>query len=123
MTEPADDLIYHVCPRALAEDALAAGIYSAPSLASEGFIHFSRAHQVGGVLERFFAGRTELVLLVVDPTRLSAPLRYEPPAPVAGWHAPTAASDDLFPHLYGPLDTHAVVDVRAVSPEDGGPSA
>ena len=47
-----------------------------------------------------FAGAGDLVLLCVAVDRLSAPLRYEPGDP---------GSDELFPHLYGPLNTDAVL--------------
>ena len=49
-----------------------------------------------------FAGAQDLMLLCVATDRLSAPLRYEPGDP---------GSDELFPHLYGPLDAGAVTDV------------
>ena len=47
-----------------------------------------------------FAAARDLVLLCVAVERLSAPLRYEPGEP---------GSDELFPHLYGPLNTDAVL--------------
>jgi uncharacterized protein (DUF952 family) len=47
-----------------------------------------------------FAGVRDLVLLCVAADRLEAPLRYEPGDP---------GSDELFPHLYGPLNADAVL--------------
>jgi uncharacterized protein (DUF952 family) len=52
----------------------------------------------------------DLVLLVIDPTQLSAPLVYAPPAPLPS-HAPKPADGDLYPHCYGPIDLAAIVDV------------
>ena len=104
--------IFHVCTRAQADAALALGEYRVPSLESEGFIHLSQAHQVQGVADRYYAGQSGLVLLVVAPDRLHAPLRWEPPGSLrvaAGAKRPDAAQ--LFPHLYGPLNTDAVLEV------------
>ncbi len=104
--------IFHICSRAQAEAARILGEYSAPSLASEGFIHFSQAHQVQGVRAAFYAGQRDLVLLVVDPQKLQAPLRYEAPAhPAAHADAKVPPPEQRFPHLYGPLPWTAVVDV------------
>ena len=46
-----------------------------------------------------FGGARDLVLLGVRVDRLQAPLRYEPGDP---------GSDELCPHLYGPLNLDAV---------------
>ena len=100
-------------------------MYRAPSLAAEGFIHLSRAHQVLGVLAAFYAGQTDLVLLVVAPSLLSAPLRYEAPAPLvvvsgeAG--APPPDTAQLFPHLFGPLNGEAIIDVVGTQGFSGAP--
>jgi uncharacterized protein (DUF952 family) len=59
---------------------------------------------VARVANARFAGAGDLVLLCVAPDRLRAPLRYEPGDP---------GSDELFPHLYGPLAIDAVVDALA----------
>src|SRR5207248_1457674 len=48
-----------------------------------------------------FRGEHNLVLVCVAADRLDAPLRYES----------SDAGDELFPHLYGPLDLDAVVGV------------
>ena len=104
--------VYHVCSRTLATVALEAGEYRAPSLATEGFIHLSQAHQVRGVIARYYAGQGDLVVMVVDPARLHAPLRFEPPSSLP--RSPGAAAperSELFPHLYGVLNGDAVVDI------------
>ena len=105
--------IYHVCPRAVATAALAAGEYRAPSLATEGFIHMSQLHQVPGVVQRYYAGQTDLVVLVVDPALVRAPIRHELPGALrrAPGSAPADPSD-LFPHVYGSLNSSAIVEVR-----------
>jgi uncharacterized protein (DUF952 family) len=61
------------------------------------------AQQVARVANARFAGAGDLVLLWVAVDRLAAPLRYE--------HG-EAGSNELFPHLYGPLEVNAVL--RAV---------
>ncbi|HET9074457.1 MAG TPA: DUF952 domain-containing protein [Solirubrobacteraceae bacterium] len=96
-------MIFHIAPESDWEAAIAAGAYAADSLSTEGFIHFSNAEQVARVAGVRFSGRDDLLLLCVEPERLRAPLRYEPGAP---------DSQELFPHLYGPLELDAVAAVR-----------
>lgn len=118
MTAPAGgDHIFHICSRAEADAALASGTYRAPSLESEGFIHLSQTHQVRRVADAFYAGKPDLVLLVVAPELLHATLRYEAPSTfsvVATGPVPDAAQQ--FPHLYGPLNADAIVEVRDLAP-------
>ncbi len=110
MTTPADIAVYHICSRQAMNDARARGVYRAESLENDGFIHLSRAHQVAPTAQAYFAGMPDLVLLVIDPTRLSVPLRYEPPAPLRS-NTPKPTSAELYPHCYGPIDLAAIVDV------------
>ncbi|WP_261565066.1 DUF952 domain-containing protein [Frankia gtarii] len=107
--------------------------YRPVSLGTEGFIHFSTPEQIVGTANRFYAGRDDLLLVVVDPQRLTAPLRWEPPAavvpaaPVATASVPPAAATasgpatgELFPHLYGPIDAGAVAAVIPFPPGSDG---
>ncbi|WP_328522096.1 DUF952 domain-containing protein [Kribbella sp. NBC_00359] len=65
------------------------------------FIHASRPEQVAMVANFVYADVTEpLCLLVIDTERLVSALCEEP------------VGDQLFPHIYGPLNLDAVVDVR-----------
>lgn len=94
-------MIYHVVTKTNWEQALVQGWYAADSLATEGFIHTSKHEQVAGVLERYYAGQTDLLLLHIDETKLTAPLKYE--------LAPSV--NEEFPHIYGRLNLDAVVAV------------
>ncbi|MCZ4315862.1 DUF952 domain-containing protein [Comamonadaceae bacterium G21597-S1] len=123
-TDALTSTIFHIGTRTALTAARQSGHYRAPSLDSEGFIHFSQAHQVRAVLEVFYAGQPDLVLLVVDAELLTAPLRYEPPATLLARDLAAATSiapDQLFPHLYGPLNTEAIVDTVDPHLFAGGP--
>ena len=96
-------MIYHVCTQNEWKKALADGYYEAPSFATEGFIHASTREQVAGVLERYYAGKPDLILLHIDETLLGRALKYE--------LAPSL--NELFPHVYGRLNIGAVVKTTA----------
>ena len=97
-------IIYHVTTAAEWKTAQEKGFYEAASLKTEGFIHCSEQHQVAGVLERYFQDKNGLVKLVIDTSKLSS--RY-----VQEWSPSTM---DTFPHIYGPVNTGAVIDIIAL---------
>ena len=79
----------------------------------EGFVHLSASEQVHRPANRLYPGRTDVLLLCVDPAVLDGPVRWE--HGVAG--DPTAMR---FPHLYGVLPTAAVTAVRIYLPNADG---
>jgi uncharacterized protein (DUF952 family) len=109
LTDLPDRPLLHITERAAWDEATARGEYLPPSLEMEGFIHLSLPQQVVGTAERFYRGRSGLVLLVIDVDRLSAPVCYE-----------AAADHGTFPHLYGPLNLEAVAAVLPFAPEPDG---
>ena len=115
MTVAHDSAVFHICRREAAVLARTTGHYRADSLDDEGFIHLSRAHQVLPTAAAYFAGVPELVVLVIDPTLLTAPLAYEPPAPLPSAAPKDNSSGELYPHCYGPIDLAAIVDVMELS--------
>jgi predicted cupin superfamily sugar epimerase/uncharacterized protein (DUF952 family) len=119
MNTPNDHAVFHLCSRAAAQSALASGQYRADSLEHEGFIHLSRAHQVLPTARAYFAGVPDIVVLVIDPTLLSAPLLYEPPAPLPSDTPKTDEPGELYPHCYGPIDAVAIVDVMELDHVSG----
>lgn len=114
MIGPTDDTVYHLCTRTDLESARAAGMYRPASLAREGFVHLSRANQVRPTALAYFADVPDVVVLVIDPARLTAPLVYEAPAPLPTATPKvygTSGSEALYPHAYGPINMDAVIDI------------
>ncbi|MEZ0110899.1 uncharacterized protein (DUF952 family) [Catenulispora sp. EB89] len=74
--------IYHIAFRTDWADAVAAGEYHVSTrgktVEEQGFIHASTAAQVAGVANAFYADAEDLLVLVIDPEKLTAPLRYDP---------------------------------------------
>jgi uncharacterized protein (DUF952 family) len=103
-------IVLHITTDTAWAAAKAQGAYTADSLASEGFIHCSTPSQVVWVANTRFRGRTDLILLHIDPSKLAAEVRYEN----------LEGGDLLFPHVYGPIPASAVVDVTAFRPADDG---
>ncbi len=95
-----EKFIYHIIPE-LEWDAVCDNqVYEPDTLASEGFIHFSYKDQVCETAARFYTGRTDLLALKVDSSIVDAELQIDP-----------VPGDGDFPHLYGPLNLNAVVNV------------
>ena len=106
----AASLVYHLAPLSALRRDLRDGVYTPPSLATEGFIHCTATPALTlQVAADYFANAAEpLVVLAIDPARLAAELRFEAPAPIAGGGTAHLASGALFPHLYGPLEAAAI---------------
>lgn len=104
-------MILHLAVRSEWEAARDAGSYPwstrGLTLDEVGYVHCSHEHQWRGVRDRFYADLAddELVLLIVDESKLSSPVVVER----------LDGAPDAFPHIYGPLDIAAVVETRAVS--------
>lgn len=96
------NIIYHITTKNSWNIALQNGFYEADSLAIEGFIHCSTAPQVKGVIERYFNGKSNLVKLVIDVTKLTHQLKFE--------LAPSV--NEFFPHVFGTINLDAVIDVE-----------
>jgi uncharacterized protein (DUF952 family) len=101
-------IIFHIAERSRWEAAKLAGSYAQSTLGQTleavGFLHASRADQWEDVRARYYSDvRQPLVLLVIDTDKLTSPWREEP------------VGDDTYPHILGPLNPSAVVEVRPLS--------
>src|SRR6478735_3590952 len=100
-------VVSHACVELRAEQA------GGMSPSRSGLVHLSTPEQVHLPANRLYSGRTDLVLLRIDPARLTSPVRWEP----------GVASDPdamLFPHLYGELPVNAVINVTPYRPDGDG---
>ena len=94
--------LYHITSEAEAQKARETGTYTPAAFAREGFIHCSYAHQVRATLDRIFRGRSDLVVLEIDPNQLDCKIIDEN----------LEGGAELFPHIYGRLPMAAVVKVH-----------
>jgi uncharacterized protein (DUF952 family) len=101
-----DDWIYHITA-ASAWQAAQQGSYEHPSLQSEGFIHCSYRDQLVETARVHYKGRSDLVLLCINPTLLEPELKVE-----------SSRNGAKFPHLYGPLNLEAVEMTLPFAPPD-----
>lgn len=105
-------VLFHLAEGHRWESSLASGRYTASTRGLEldevGFIHLCTAAQLAGVAARFYRGVDGLLLLHIDPERCGAPIVFEP----------VGDSDELFPHLYGPLPVGAVVRIEPFDAPD-----
>lgn len=94
--------IFHVATPTDAANVGNANAYRAASLDTEGFIHCCTAEQLPGVLQRYYADIAHVVLLSLDGDALSSELVMEN----------TVGGTELFPHVYGVINSEAIVDVK-----------
>lgn len=104
--------VAHITTKQAWDEARRAGTYTADTLAEQGFIHCSLPNdeQLIAVANFLFAWQSDLVVLLIAPERLHAELKWEEYEP----------GSQLFPHLYGPLNLDAVVDVIPLPPQEDG---
>ena len=91
-------MTYKICTENEWCQALEKGRFlGSPDDLRDGFVHLSTAVQVARTAAKFFAGRSDLVLLAINPESLGDSLRWE-----------TSPSGSVYPHLYAPLPLDAV---------------
>jgi uncharacterized protein (DUF952 family) len=98
-------IILHITDKKTWAEARKAGIYRGDSLEKEGFIHCCQLAQVDQVLEKWYPDAVDLIILEIETDVLQADLVYEN----------LEGGQELFPHIYGPLNLKAVVNAREVT--------
>lgn len=103
-------IIFHITKREAWAIAEAEGAYRTEMFPIEGFIHCSKRNQVTQVANIRFRGQTGLVLLSIDTDKVAAEIVYEN----------LEGGQQLFPHIYGEINTEAVVHVAEFQPGGDG---
>jgi len=112
MSEP----VLHLIGDAEWKAAQAAGEVTSESLPIEGFVHCCTQQQLLGVVERYYADRTDLLVLSIDPELLGdVELKWEAPAHLDGSPNTEAEEAQRYPHVYGPIPVTAVVDQHPIA--------
>lgn len=96
--------VYHILTSAEWGRVRSNSTYTPPAFEQERFIHLCNEDQIAGVIERYFPEPGNLVALCISPQHLKAELRYEN----------LLGGEEQFPHLYGPLNLDAVLEVLPI---------
>ena len=104
------NIIFHIAAANDWKTAQSVGAYQTDSLESEGFIHCSKSDQLIGVADCHFRGQENLILLVIDAAVVDFEIRYEN----------LDGGDNLFPHIYGPLNLDAIIRICDFQPQPDG---
>jgi len=81
------------------------------SLAEVGFIHCSFPDQTIDIANRHFKNEDDLVLLLIDESKVKAPVKHE---------GALSGRAGTFPHIYGPLNVDAVYSVVTLKKDETG---
>jgi uncharacterized protein (DUF952 family) len=100
--------IFHICQRENWLKSQASGEYQPDSLLVEGFIHCSQSDQYIEVANRYYKGVPDLVVLSIDPEKLTSEFRWE------------KSGDAYYPHIYGSINLEAVMFMGDLKPESDG---
>jgi uncharacterized protein (DUF952 family) len=103
-------LITHITEQDLWHKAKETGTYVHKSLESDGFIHCSNLDQVIKVANYLFKGQENLLLLYIDEKKVNSKIVYED----------LYNAGEKYPHIYGPLNIDAVVEVHDFIPKEDG---
>lgn len=94
-------MIYHIVTPEVWENFKTEEFYEAESLTTEGFIHCSFAGQLEGVLQRYYSNAEKVLILTIEPKKLTSKLVNEP-----------STNDEIYPHIYGKINKSAIVEAN-----------
>lgn len=80
-------------------------VYQSESLKAQGFIHCCTVNQIDKILNQWFKGQTNLVLVEINPDLLKAKVKFEN----------LEGGQELFPHIYGPINLDAVINEKIIA--------
>ena len=102
-------LIYHIVLPEVWKEFESRPFYTAASLETEGFIHCSFAAQLDAVLDRYYRDAGDVLILAIETEKLTSRLENEP-----------STNNEIYPHIYGPINRNAVISLREIERGSGG---
>lgn len=100
-------MIFHSITKTDWAKAKANALYSPESLTKEGFIHCSSQDQLVAITNLVFSKRDDILILEIDAQKVTSKVLLE-----------DLKGHGRFPHIYGPLNLDAVVNVHAMEVDD-----
>lgn len=113
--------IYHIAKESDFLACFNQGRYEPLGLQKDGFIHCSLEISVIPVANDYFGGvREKLLVLKIEPDRLTSPIKYEEAMPEKDANTSHLASSPIFPHIYGPIAISAIEGIGRLNREEAG---
>jgi uncharacterized protein (DUF952 family) len=102
-------IAYHLSPQPVWESQRSQDTYLPEAFEQDGFIHATNGlERLHWVANEFYTGDPRpYTVLVLEVSRLASPLRYDD-------------AEENFPHIYGPLNTDAVIGELIVERDADG---
>ncbi|MGK7931574.1 MAG: DUF952 domain-containing protein [Microcystaceae cyanobacterium] len=113
-------MILHITFQFAWDKAQEKGEYRADSLNNEGFIHCSTVNQVLRVANQFYKGQQNLIILVINPQKLTVPVKWENAVHPQNKQPTTIQDSEQFPHVYGAINVAAVIQVLPLRSDTQG---
>jgi uncharacterized protein (DUF952 family) len=102
-------LVYKICTQAIWNEAAQQGVFAGATIdLTDGFIHLSTAEQAPVTAALFFKTGDDLVLVEFEDQKLAG-LKYEP-----------SRGGELFPHVFGTIDTKLALNVFKLNRQTDG---
>ena len=111
-----NSLILHIAAASCFHSLSDTEPYLPAEFAADGFIHCTKEPDVMlQIANRFYKDvMGDVLVLVIDADRVTSEVKWEPPVhPDGSLPPPTGAR--LFPHIYGPLNREAIVEIRTAT--------
>lgn len=105
-----EDLLFHITTREEWKEYQSNSNYKPETFEKQGFIPCSSGDQLEETANRLFSDKDKILLLVIDVSTLGENIKYEM----------DEERGEKFPHIYGPLNTSAVIDKIDISAEKKG---
>lgn len=105
-----EDLLFHITTREEWKEYQSNSNYKPETFDEQGFIPCSSGDQLEETANRLFSDKDKILLLVIDVSTLGENIKYEM----------DEETGEKFPHIYGPLNTSAVIDKIDILAEKNG---
>ncbi len=105
-----ESMIYHFALEKSWKKQLKEGNYKPDSLNKQGYINASSWEQIKATYYKHFSRPNQLLIIVIDPLKVKSEIKYEN----------SSEGDQLYPHIYGPLNQDAISKIETVRLDSEG---
>lgn len=101
-------IIFHITDSDTWKENYDGDQYFAPSLKQVGFIHCCLEDQINFVLDRWFQGTEDLLMITLESEKIQSRVVFEN----------LEGGETLFPHVYGPIQNSEILSIKPFKKEE-----